>query len=152
MRNGVCVHCGDPIVEDDQGSWIDRSGGDGCDNGDGVHQPFDYPEPTPDTIADDLDEVLGFIREFEAESYHDNCHDNGVEESEDHIYRAADRVRHYRVMLHYAADMLDMLRKVLTAKGSKIPDVWTEGLKLLAEIDSETERCAAADAGPESEE
>lgn len=36
-----CKHCGDSIKPDHEGSWIDSTDGDGCDNLTGVHQPHD---------------------------------------------------------------------------------------------------------------
>ncbi len=37
-RDRPCIHCNQHVRQDAQGSWIDATDGDGCDNPSGVHQ------------------------------------------------------------------------------------------------------------------
>jgi len=165
MKISVCNDCGEPLVQDEHGSWFDPSGSDDCDNehegGAGTHRAFQYAEPTTDTIPDDLSAMWSYLLEFEGADYRNQCADNGVEESEGHICRAAERSMHFRVLLHYAADTLITLQKLTQEAGhairfdtaSPLSVVHAEATMLLAAIAAETQRCAEADAGsaePES--
>ena len=115
MKKSRCKKCGEKIVQDDHDSWIDNEGGDVCCEDDGVHEPFVYPSPDTTTIGDDLQAILYEVIENEDDDYDDQCVYQGVEEAEDHIFRAAERLAYFKPLMAASPKLLDALARMLEA-------------------------------------